>query len=208
MIQDATIDYLQSTKGMVAEGGPTQGGWFVQAKEEGDGWKSISGMKKAIQVQILEAGENAVVNCGFGKWSDKVGAGAIGMFVFAPLAVTAIIGAAAQKKLPNEIFDHIEKFILSGGVSAVAGGGRRISGDEVVCPECKKTNEKGTKFCKNCGGALGIKCAGCGTRMELNTKFCPECGASSAPPTKTCAGCSAELAADAKFCAECGAKGE
>ena len=64
-------------------------------------------------------------------------------------AITAAIGAFMQKKLPGEIFDYIEKFILSGGQSAAIGlsGGRMLNQDEVVCKHCKTANHKGQKFC-------------------------------------------------------------
>ena len=207
-ICDSTVDFLRSTKGMIAESGPTQGGWFVQAKEQADGWKSISGMTKAIQVQIIDSGENVVVNCEFGKWSDKIGAGALGMFVFAPLAVTAGIGAWQQKKLPDEIYAHIERFIMYGGATNYPSVGKRLSPDEVICPDCKKTNSKGTKFCQHCGASFGKQCPSCSAQADLSSKFCPNCGGSMEPRNKVCTGCGVELPPDSRFCSKCGTKSE
>ena len=207
-ICDSTTDFLRNMKGMIAESGPTQDGWFVQAKEQADGWKTISGMTKAIQVHIVDAGENVIVNCDFGKWSDKIGAGALGMFVFAPLAVTAGIGAWQQKKLPDEIYAHIERFIMYGGANNNRSASNRISPEEITCPACKKTNSKGTRFCKHCGAAAGKQCASCGTQTELSTKFCPNCGTNMETRIKTCTGCGAELPPESKFCSKCGTKSE
>lgn len=73
-----------------------------------------------------------------------------------------------QKKLPGEIFDYIEKFILSGGQSAAIGMsvGRMLNQDEVVCKHCKTANHKGQKFCSNCGNKLMKECPKCGHDVE------------------------------------------
>lgn len=179
MIGEAVESFLRDAKGMVTQAGPTTEGYFIQGKEESSGWKKISGMDQAISIQIFQAGDVINVTAGFGKWADKVGAG-VASIVFAPLAVTAAVGAFMQKKLPQEIFDVIEKFILSGGQSAMVGvtGGKRISEGETACPSCKALNPKGAKFCTSCGTKLTVQCPSCGADIQGNSKFCPECGTS------------------------------
>lgn len=59
-------------------------------------------MSSAIEVQISDTGNGILVNIGNGQWSDKVGAGVLGWFVFAPLAVTAIVGSVQQKSCPEK----------------------------------------------------------------------------------------------------------
>ena len=205
-IGEHLVTWFQNTKNMIAEGGKAQGGgYFVQAKDSEDGWKKIAGLTKAIQIQIIKAENNAIVSCDFGKWSDKVGAGTLGLFVFAPLAATAAFGAVKQSKLPDEIFAEIEKFIMSGGVSAVVNMGGRLKDDEIDCPSCGAKNAKGQKFCKECGSKLGKTCPHCGTFLLNDTKFGPECGNSTAIPN-ICSNCGASLAQGQKFCPECGAK--
>lgn len=117
MLGEAVESFLRDSKGMQTQAGQTTEGYLVQGKQEADGWKRISGTDQAISVQMFKAGDVVNVTTGFGKWSDKIGAGVVGYFVFAPLAITAAIGAFMQKKLPGEIFDYIEKFILSGGTT-------------------------------------------------------------------------------------------
>jgi hypothetical protein len=207
-IGEHLVAWFQNTKNMIAEGGKAQGGgYFVQAKDQEDGWKKISGLTKAIQVQLMKADNNVIVNCDFGKWSDKVGAGAVGMFLFAPLAATAAFGAVKQSQLPNEVFAEIEKFIISGGHSAVVTMGGRLNDDEVECPVCKAKNPKGQKFCKECGSKLGKTCPNCGASIDNDTKFCPECG-SSTVVSIVCVNCGAPLTEGQKFCPSCGAKQE
>mgnify|MGYP002516055825 CR=1 FL=1 len=207
-IGEHLVAWFENTKKMQAEGGKAQGGgYFVQAKDYEDGWKKISGMSKAIQIQLIKADNNVMVNCDFGKWSDKLGAGAVGMFVFAPLAATAALGAFKQSQLPNEVFDEIEKFIMSGGVSAVLSMGGKINEDEIECPSCHAKNPKGQKFCKECGTKLGKTCPHCGAAIDNDTKFCPECG-NSTVKENVCVKCGAAIREGEKFCPECGAKQE
>lgn len=206
-IGEHLITWFQSTKNMVAEGCETQEGYFVQAKDQDDGWKKFSGMTKAIQVQFIKTETNVVVNCDFGKWSDKVGAGTVGMLLFAPLAATAVYGAVKQSKLPEEVFSEIERFILYGGESVVVTGGQRIKEDEVVCPNCKAVNPKGQKFCKECGGKLGKMCPHCGAFIDEDVKFCPECGKTISDEIK-CIKCGKLIEEGTIFCPVCGAKQE
>ena len=205
MIGDAVEGFLRDTKGMTTQAGQTTEGYFVQGKQESDGWKKLSGMDQAISVQIFQSGDVINVTAGFGKWSDKVGAGVVGSLLFAPLAVTAAIGAFTQKKLPQEIFDVIEKFILSGGQSAMVGvtGGKRIAEDKVVCKNCQTLNPKGTKFCTNCGAKLTTQCPSCGAELQGNAKFCPECGNPVTVEHK-CPNCGTDYQEGQKFCLECG----
>ena len=202
-------NFLRSNKNLTTEGTKTPDGYFVQAKEpEGSGWKQLAGMTMAIQVQVVEISDTITVNIGNGKWSDKVGAGAVGVVLFAPLAVTAAVGAYNQKKLPGEIFDHIEKFLLGGGESVMMSsfGANAANENEIICPNCNSPNNKDTKFCGNCGSPLTATCPSCGASVGLDTKFCSQCGNPMKQPNKTCPGCGAEVAPDMKFCGECGTK--
>ena len=178
MLGEAVECFLRDSKGMITQAGKTTEGYIIQGKQENDMWKKISGVEQAITVQIFQSEDILNVTAGFGRWSDKVGAGIAGAFIFAPLAITAAIGAFAQKKLPSEIFDFMEKFILSGGQSVAVSlaGGKVISDDSVVCKSCKTVNQKGKKFCTNCGEKLLVQCENCGADLDETIKFCPECG--------------------------------
>ena len=137
-----------------------------------------------------------------------IGAGAVGMVLFAPLAVTAAVGAYNQKKLPEEIFEHVEKFLLGGGKSVMMNsfGADVPKEDEVICPNCHSVNDKNTKFCGNCGSPLSSSCPNCGADVAQGAKFCTECGSPMELPANVCPECGAEVAADMKFCGECGTK--
>lgn len=207
MLGEAVESFLRDAKGMTTQSGKTTEGYLVQGKQDLDGWKRISGTDQAISVQMFQAGDILNVTAGFGKWSDKVGAGVLGCFVFAPLAITAAIGAFMQKKLPGEIFDFMEKFILSGGQSASVGfsGGKLITKDEIICKNCKTSNSIGTKFCSSCGSKLMKQCPQCGADVQDGVKFCTDCGALTEVECK-CPQCGTEYNEGQKFCFECGVK--
>ena len=194
--------FLRDKKNLIVEGTPTPEGYFVQAKEESN-WKKAAGMDLATQIQIIQMNELVTVEVGSGKWADKIGAGAIGMVVFAPLAITAVAGAWGQKKLPGEIFTFVEQFIMSGGKNVTVSMSISRDSSKIICPSCGASVDKGTKFCPSCGGKLANTCPSCGASIDLNAKFWPECGTSTVVK-KYCPKCNREVGADENFCPGCG----
>lgn len=200
-------NFLRSSKGLVVQGGKAGEGYVVQAKED-DSWKKVAGMSSAIEVQISDTGSGILVNIGNGQWSDKIGAGVLGWFVFAPLAVTAIVGSVQQKKLPGEIFDHIERYVASGGNDLYLGTDFvNASNGNIICPHCKNEVPAGNAFCTSCGKPLTRKCPSCNEDIALNMAFCPKCGADmNREKTVNCISCGAQLPVGSLFCKICGAK--
>lgn len=169
--------FFKTEKGMDVQSSQTTDGYVMQASQPKDGWKTLTGMRLAVTVQmaVMENGLNVTV--GEGQWSDKIGAGAIGLFFAWPLAITAGMGAFKQKKLPAEIFQVIENCIMSGGHSIVVNGaGPKVGEGKIVCPECKAQISAGSKFCNQCGAKLESKCPSCGADIAPGSAFCSECG--------------------------------
>ncbi len=169
--------FFRGEKGMEVQSSQTADGYVMQASQPKDGWKTLTGMRLAVTVQMALTGGQLQVTVGEGQWSDKIGAGAIGLFVAWPLAITAGMGAYKQKKLPAEIFQVIESCILSAGKNVVVGGaGPAVAGGMVLCPACKEQVPAGSKFCSRCGTRLGIACPRCGAEVPPGGAFCPACG--------------------------------
>jgi membrane protease subunit (stomatin/prohibitin family) len=98
---------------------------------------------------------------------------------------------------------------MSGAMQgAYQGGG-------TPCSKCGTMVPQGTRFCPQCGNAVGAPpsgppCPKCGTVAPMGTKFCPNCGASMTPPpaappvTQKCPKCQADVPGSPKFCPNCG----
>lgn len=170
-------NFFRTEKGMEVQSSQTTDGYVMQASQPKDGWKTLTGMRLAITVQMAVMGDKLNVSIGEGQWSDKIGAGAIGLFVAWPLAITAGMGAFKQKKLPGEVFQVIETTIMTGGKPVVVtGAGQTVAAGMIVCPNCKKQLSADAKFCDHCGTKLGRKSPRCGADVKLNSAFCSECG--------------------------------
>ena len=164
--------FFRTEKGMEVQSSETTEGYVMQASQPKDGWKTLTGMRLAVTVQMTVMGNQLNVNIGEGQWSDKIGAGAIGLFVAWPLAITAGMGAFKQKKLPGEVFQVIETTIMTGGQPVVVtGAGQTVAAGMTVCPNCKAQLSADAKFCDRCG-----KCPNCGADVKQNSVFCSECG--------------------------------
>ena len=169
--------FFRGEKGMEVQSSQTADGYVMQASQPKDGWKTLTGMRLAVTVQMAVAGDQLNVSIGEGQWSDKIGAGAIGLFVAWPLAITAGMGAYKQKKLPSEVFQVIENTIMTGGQPVVvSGAGQTVADGMTLCPSCKAQLAPGSKFCNRCGAKLGQKCPNCGAEITADSAFCSECG--------------------------------
>ena len=169
--------FFRTEKGMDDQSSQTTDGYVTQASQPKDGWKTLTGMRLAVTVQMAVAGDQLNVSIGEGQWSDKIGAGAIGLFVAWPLAITAGMGAYKQKKLPSEVFQVIENTIMTGGQPVVvSGAGQTVADGMTLCPSCKVQLAPGSKFCNRCGAKLGQKRPNCGAEITADSAFCSECG--------------------------------
>lgn len=170
-------NFFRAEKGMEVQSSRTTDGYVMQASQPKDGWKTLTGMRLAVTIQMTVIQNQLNVTVGEGQWSDKIGAGAIGLFIAWPLAITAGMGAFKQKKLPAEIFQVIESFIMTGGRTIVVNGaGSVVASGMIVCPNCRAQLSAGSKFCNNCGAKLNSKCPSCGADIAQGSLFCSECG--------------------------------
>lgn len=200
--------FFRTEKGMIVQSSPVSEGYIIQATSEQNGWKTISGTKLAISVQLTSTGDTLVVQTGEGQWADKIGAGALAWFVAWPLAITAGIGISRQKKLPKEVMDSIDRYIYSGGKTVVVGGpsgSLKPGAGEAICPGCGIRVPDSTVFCTKCGTKIHnyIQCPSCNASLPAGSEFCSTCGAK-VNQKVLCKKCGAELSAGSQFCNKCG----
>lgn len=181
----ALEDFLRTQKRLETEGvAQSETSYFIQARQT-EGWKKFVGMDQAIQVRLSVYGDMLTVDLGAGRWVDKLGAATVGYIVFAPLLVTAVIGAIGQQKLPQEIFDFVQRYTFLGKPLDIND----------FAPASPEEGEDAPK----------LRCGACGEPLPEGAKFCPACGKPAAQK-RACPVCGAAPAADtARFCAECGA---
>ena len=102
------LTWLRGEKDLEARGGSLEGGYFLQARSKG-GWRKFVGMEAALQVYLKMEGGRLSVMCGAARWTDKAAAGAAGVVLFPPLAVTAAFGAFSQAALIEEVFSFVSR---------------------------------------------------------------------------------------------------
>lgn len=197
MVAERVEAFLKEEKNMEVQGVPSGESYLIQATQK-DTLRTIAGMKLATTVQMTVSGDNLNVTIGEGQWADKLGAGAVGLFIAWPLAVTAGIGAYKQKKLPEEILNLIGQVLMNPGqpvvtpvaptvastasatpTAAAPGQGTpqaTAAAQTQVCPQCQAQVPAGAKFCNNCGAKLITVCPECGANVRPGSKFCSECG--------------------------------
>ena len=171
--------YLRLQKNLETEGvAQAENVYFIQARQT-DGWKKFAGMDKAVQIKLTEHEDCLTVDIGAGRWVDKLGAATVGYLIFAPLMITAAIGAIGQEKLPQEIFDFVERLTMLRGQPTM-------------------------DIMETAPDAAPV-CAACHSPLPAGARFCPGCGAP-VQARRTCPVCGAEVGEGARFCADCGTK--
>lgn len=175
-------DYLRFQKNLETEGvAQAENIYFIQARQT-DGWKKFAGLDKAVQVKLTVHEDFLTVDVGAGRWVDKLGAATVGYVLFAPLMITAAIGAMGQEKLPHDIFDFVERLTMLRGRSAMdimdtAPAPEPVpSAAEHLCAACGEPLRSGARFCSMCGAPVQTTCPGCGAEVSPGARFCADCG--------------------------------
>ncbi len=173
-------DFLRTQKRLETEGvAQSESSYFIQARQT-ESWKKFVGMDQAIQVRLSVYGGLLTVDLGAGRWVDKLGAATVGYIVFAPLLITAVIGAVGQQKLPQEIFDFVQRFTFLGKPLDINDFREsEPEKEQACCASCGWALPEGANFCPNCGKPAGQRsCSVCGAIPTVEgARFCAECGA-------------------------------
>lgn len=182
-VAHALEDFLRTQKHLETEGvAQSETSYFIQARQT-EGWKKFVGMDQAIQVRLSVYGGILTVDLGAGRWVDKLGAATLGYIIFSPLLLTAAIGTIGQQRLPQEIFDFVQRYTFLGkplDINDFAPKAPEAPEEPApLCPSCGSPLPEGAKFCPGCGKPAvrrGV-CPVCGARAAVEgARFCAECG--------------------------------
>ena len=132
--------FLRTEKGMEVQSSKTTDGFVMQASQSKDAWKTITGMRLAISIQMVIVNDQLNVTIGEGQWSDKIGAGAIGLFIAWPLAITAGWEHTNRKNFLPKFPVNRKLYPFRGQPIIVNSAGAAVTAGMTVCPNCKNTN--------------------------------------------------------------------
>ena len=183
-LADVLAQWLQS------QGNETQvlsvpGGLTVQARNT-QSTAAKWGGGVALNVMLLQQGENLQAQVGTSKWTTQAVSGVAAAIIFWPLLALPAYAAYKQKELMDSTWQFIDQYVVSGGqvsvptmVSgpAVQFAAGQTSSAQAACPSCGKPLRADAKFCPNCGAKLELTCSDCGASLRAGSKFCDNCGA-------------------------------
>lgn len=126
-------------------------GWHISI-HKGNIFKSILGMKTALNIEPEPAGSGTVAKAGVGIFGLQAVPAAITLFLAWPVLLTQIWGLVQQTKLDDEALEFIERDLTS-----------RWGKFNGSVPQALENSEGG--FCTQCGAGFQSAC-----------NFCPSCG--------------------------------
>lgn len=128
----------------------TKGGFF----------KAVLGMKTALKITIVPAGDKIDFEAGIGIFGQQVVPTLIMLFITWPVLITQIWGLVKQSQLDDKALDIAMSVIGSHGDNAYRYG-------TIPPPIPTDVTDKvpSSRFCTNCG-----------TSLPSNARFCSNCG--------------------------------
>lgn len=160
-VLEAVTTFLRGEKGMEVQSVATPNGYLIQAAQA-DTLRTLSGMKLATTVELTVNGTQLNVTLGEGQWADKLGAGAVGIFLLWPLAVTAGIGVYKQKKRRVRFLRWCTAARWASRPSFRTAGvpvnAAPTAPAGAVCPQCGAQIFANARFCSACGAKLQTVC--------------------------------------------------
>jgi len=179
----------------------------VQLKMGSD-FEAIIGMQAALTVTLQRFPRGVVATVGQQQWIDKAAAGAIGMLLLWPLAVTAGVGAIRQASLESQLFSMLDTVVLRQRADVNIGpvppdiesqARQQAPPSSYESPAPGEEPQHGSR-----SSAASSKCSTCGEFYDAEDVYCSRCGKPLASPKKQCPECKAEVKSNATFCTKCG----
>ncbi len=125
------------------------GSWQVSLRKGGM-FKSILGLKTALNVTLQQNHQSVSVDADVGIFGSQGIPTFITVFVFWPVLVTQIWGLVVQSNLDDEAVSCVEQYVSS----ASLGSPRQQPGSSLFCTHCATPVQVGMKFCPDCGNPI------------------------------------------------------
>jgi hypothetical protein len=154
------------------EVGITRGGKF----------KSISGLKSAMKVELEPLSRGTMVRTGAGVIGKQAAVTAVTLVIWWPLAIAPVWGMIVQAGLDKEAVRVIEVSLKRAQrLSDLSAGDVTSTGDFSASPTVTTAGGPAsptvtTAAERSAPTAVATFCAGCGTRLEASAQFCGSCG--------------------------------
>ena len=170
--------------------------------------EAVFGMQAALALTLESFPSGILATVGQQQWLDKAAAGAVGMLLLWPLAITAGVGAIRQASLESQVFDLLDTAIFrqrpDARVGSVPPDLQAQARQQAPSPFYQHSApeqgpQQGSTF-----GAQAPRCSHCGALSHAGDIYCSRCGKALTPSKKHCPVCEAEVKSDATFCTNCG----
>lgn len=144
------------SKGFEATGDAIPTGGHYLSLTKGDTFQAYLGLKSALNVRIEPDPGGTKITAEIGEYG-KAFVGALGSFIFWPLAIPGLIGAVRSSQLDEQAITAVETELkLNGeaaapGAPAAAAPAAETAPAAATCSACGAALPDGAKFCQECG---------------------------------------------------------
>src|SRR5574344_2327063 len=125
----------------------SSGGYDISITKGGI-FKAVLGMKTALKVTLLPQDSNIHFEAGVGIWGQQAIPTVISMLFFWPVLLTQIWGMVRQSELDDKALEIVESVLKEHNKST---NSTTDVLESVFCTKCGHKNNKGSKFCSECG---------------------------------------------------------
>jgi hypothetical protein len=174
----------------------------------GSQFEAVIGMQAALTITLERFSSGILATVGQQQWVDKAAAGAIGMLLLWPLAVTAGVGAIRQASLESQVFGMLDTVVFrqrpDAKVGSVPPDIETQARQQTPPSSYENSVPRHGPPSSSKSGTGAPKCSHCGELYDTGDVYCSSCGKPLALPKKRCPACKAEVKFGATFCTKCG----
>lgn len=151
VIANETTEYFRAKGFEVKEEQTITGGCSISLSK-GSIFKSVLGMKTALNIEIEPVSNGTRIKAGIGIFGQQVIPSMITMFIAWPVLIAQIWGMVQQSNLDDESVRVIEESLY------------------------RHASNRTNTYSSYSTAAIAAFCTECGAKLEPSMKFCPECG--------------------------------